>query len=153
MHLTAAQKALSGVDDSIHQGAIWLGIQFPELELPVEMTSLPARCMQAWHHGLGERVHRHFINPFRQALAPFTAVFSQKVFHGDAVHGMTAVVAVADAIRAFDCGESHAVADRNLSLATGFRVKPPSSEKMQASSTRDLVISAGSAASRSCPYC
>ncbi|QNI55506.1 hypothetical protein SynBIOSE41_03021 [Synechococcus sp. BIOS-E4-1] len=37
---------------------------------------------------------------------------------------MTAVVAVADAIRAFDCGESHALADRTLSLATGLKLKP-----------------------------
>ena len=79
--------------------------------------------MQAGHHGLGEGVHRHLIDAFRQAFAPFTTVLSQEMFHGAALHGMTAVVAVADAIRAFDCGESHAVADRTLSLATGFRGK------------------------------
>jgi hypothetical protein len=39
-------------------------------------------------------------------------VFGEKLFHGVAIHGMPAVMAMANAIGTFDCGEAHAVIDR-----------------------------------------
>ena len=73
---------------------------------------MPARCVQAGHHRLRERVHRHFVDPFCESLAPFPAMFGKKFFHGAAIHGMPAVMAVANAIGTFDCGETHAPKDR-----------------------------------------
>ena len=73
--------------------------------------------MQARHHRLRKGVNRHFIDALCQPLAPFAAVVGQQLFHGLTFHGMTAVVAVADAIWAFDRSESHAAEDRTLSLA------------------------------------
>ena len=80
---------------------------------------MPARCVQAGHHRLREGVHGHFVDPFGQSLAPFPAMFGEKFFHGVAIDGMPAVMAVANAIGAFDCGETHAVSDGTPSIATG----------------------------------
>jgi hypothetical protein len=63
---------------------------------------------------LRERVHRHFVDPFCESLAPFPAVFGEKFFHGVAIHSMPAVMAMANAIGTFDCGETHALIDRIL---------------------------------------
>jgi hypothetical protein len=63
---------------------------------------------------LRERVYGHFVDPFREALTPFPAVFGKKFFHGVAIHCMPAVMAVANAIGTFDCGETHVLIDRIL---------------------------------------
>jgi hypothetical protein len=39
-------------------------------------------------------------------------VFGEKFFHGVAIHGMPAVMAMAHAIGTFDCRETHALIDR-----------------------------------------
>jgi hypothetical protein len=85
-----------------------------EFEFPIQVAPLPARSVQAGHHRLRERVHRHFVDPFCESLAPFPAVFGEKFFHGVAIHGMPAVMAMANAIGTFDCGETHALIDRIL---------------------------------------
>jgi hypothetical protein len=41
-------------------------------------------------------------------------MFGEKFFHGVAIHGMPAVMAMANAIGTFDCGETHALIDRIL---------------------------------------
>ena len=107
VHFTAAQEAFGGIDDAVDQGLIGFGVVFGEFELPVEMAPLPARCMQAGHHALGERVDRHLINPLSQAFAPVPAMVLQGRFHCFAFHSVTAVVAVANAIGTFDCAETH----------------------------------------------
>ena len=107
MHFTASQEALGGINDAVHQGLIGFGVVLGEFELPVQMATLPARCMQAGHHALGERVDRHLINPLSQAFAPVPAVVLQGGFHRFTFHRMTTVVAVANAIWTFDCGETH----------------------------------------------
>jgi hypothetical protein len=39
-------------------------------------------------------------------------VFGEKFFHGVAIYGMPAVMAMAHAIGTFDCRETHALIDR-----------------------------------------
>jgi hypothetical protein len=63
---------------------------------------------------LRKRVHRHFVDPFCESLTPFPAVFGEKFFHGVAIHSMPAVMAMANAIGTFNCGETHALIDRIL---------------------------------------
>ena len=59
-------------------------------------------------------VHGHFVDPFRKSLAPFPAMLGEKFFHGVAIDSMPAVMAMANAIGTFDCGETHALIDRIL---------------------------------------
>ena len=63
---------------------------------------------------MGKGVDGHLVDPFRESLAPFPAVFGEKFLHGVAIDGMPAVMAVANTIRTFDCGETHALIDRIL---------------------------------------
>ena len=107
MHFAAAQEALGGVDDAVHQGPVRLRFAFVELELPIEMATLPAGRVEAGHHALGEAVHGDLVNPLSQPLAPLPAMALQGGLHGLTFHGMAAVVAVADAIGTFDCAETH----------------------------------------------
>ena len=83
-----------------------------EFEFPIQVAPLPARSVQAGHHRLRERVHRHFVDPFRESLEPFPPVFGEKFFHGVPIDGMPAVMAVANTIGTFDCRETHALIDR-----------------------------------------
>ena len=85
---------------------------------------MPAGGMEAGHHGLGERIHRHFVDALGQAFAPLAAVLSEQLFHGIALDGVAAVMAVTNAVRAFDRGESHVVANRTLSLAIVNLIDP-----------------------------
>jgi hypothetical protein len=102
---------------------IGFGVVLGEFELPVQMATLPARCMQAGHHALGERVDLHLINPLSQAFAPVSAVVLQGGFHRFTFHSMTTVVAVANAIGTLDCGETHTKHEMFLSISytNGFR--------------------------------
>ena len=124
MHFTAAQEAFGRIDDAVHQGAIRFRLALVELELPVEMTTLPSRCVQARHHALGETVHGDLIDPLRQPLAPVASVFLKGGLHGPTFHGMTAVVAVADAVGTLDCAETHGEHKIQLSNSQGFSATP-----------------------------
>ena len=123
MHFTAAQEALGGANDAVHQGLIGFGVVLGEFELPVQMATLLARCMQAGHHALGERVDRHLRNPLRQAFEPVSSVVLQGGLHGFTFHSMTTVVAMANAIGTLDCGETHTKHEMFLSIShtSGFR--------------------------------
>ena len=72
---------------------------------------MAARSVNAGHHRLRKGVHGHCVDPFCESLAPFPAVFGEKFFHGVATYGMPAVMAMANAIRTFDCAEIHALID------------------------------------------
>ena len=71
------------------------------------MAALPSRRMQARHHALGKAVDGDLIDPLRQPLAPVASVLLKGGLHGPTFHGMTAVVAVADAVGTLDCAETH----------------------------------------------
>jgi len=107
VHLAAAQEAFRGVDHPVHQGAIGFTLAVVELELPVEMASLPAGRVQARHHALRKGVDGDFINPLRQPFTPVFAVQLEGGLHGFPFNGMATVVAVAEAVRTLDCAETH----------------------------------------------
>ena len=113
LHLTAAQEALHRVDRPVHQGALGFGRIALQLELPVEVAALPAVLMQVGHHGLAEAVDRDLVHPLRQPLAPVRPVGGQVVAQLLALHGMAAVMAVADATGTLHRCQGHGWRRRN----------------------------------------
>ena len=111
LHFGAAQEAFHRIDGPVHNGALYLGRFLVELELPVEVTALPALLLQVGHHRLAKAINRNFIDPFSQALAPVGTVGVQVVAQNFALHRMAAVVTVADAIGAFDRRDRHGERD------------------------------------------
>ncbi|GDX72129.1 hypothetical protein LBMAG39_05620 [Cyanobium sp.] len=59
------------------------------------------------HHRLAEAVHRDLVDPLRQPLTPAVTMGPQAGPQLLALHGMAAMVAMADAIGAFNCAQGH----------------------------------------------
>ena len=62
LHFAAAEEALHGIDGAVGQGALHLHRLFGELELPLQVTPLPALLLQHRQHHLGEGVNGDFVD-------------------------------------------------------------------------------------------
>ena len=103
----AAEETFKRVDGAVGQGALHLHGFFGELELPLQVSPLPALLLKHGQHHLGEGVDGDLVNPFGQALAPVLPMALQGRLHGLPLDRMATVMAVADAVRTFDRGEAH----------------------------------------------